>query len=140
MTLASSPLAGKRSAGCMRNNWYTSWAHSPTCIAPHMRRRGELRVRFDHIFRRRTGFVALDRLLVRLHAIKPELLMVRGSGSIAVSRKIMSALSRHLKLCWTSAHRVLQVRAAVRSEPDAPVFYRFRRCRARVHDRSVEKE
>jgi hypothetical protein len=63
MTLASSPLAGKRSAGCMRNNWYTSWAHSPTCIAPHMRRRGELCVRFDHIFRRRTGFVALDRLL-----------------------------------------------------------------------------
>ena len=29
------------------------------------RRRGELRPRFDHIFRRRTGFVALDRLLVR---------------------------------------------------------------------------
>ena len=29
------------------------------------RRRGELRARFDHIFRRCTGIVALDRLLVR---------------------------------------------------------------------------
>ena len=29
------------------------------------RRRGELRARFDYIFRRCTGFVALDRPLVR---------------------------------------------------------------------------
>src|SRR5271166_3497681 len=43
---------------------------------PNARRRGELRARFDRIFRRRTGFVTLDRLLVRLHANKPELLMV----------------------------------------------------------------
>ena len=35
-----------------------------------------LRARFDRIFRRRTGFVALDRLLARLHANKAELLMV----------------------------------------------------------------
>lgn len=35
-----------------------------------------LRARFDRIFRRRTGFVTLDRLLKRLHANKPELLMV----------------------------------------------------------------
>jgi hypothetical protein len=35
-----------------------------------------LRARFDRIFRRRTGFVTLDRLLKRLHANKAELLMV----------------------------------------------------------------
>jgi hypothetical protein len=43
---------------------------------PSTRRRGELRARFDRIFARRTGFVVLDRLLARLHANKPELLMV----------------------------------------------------------------
>ena len=43
---------------------------------PTARRRGELRTRFDRIFRRRTGFVTLDRLLERLHANKPELLRV----------------------------------------------------------------
>ena len=43
---------------------------------PTVRRRGELRARFDRIFHRRTGFVTLDRLLARLHANKPELLMV----------------------------------------------------------------
>ena len=35
-----------------------------------------MRVRFDRIFQRRTGFVTLDRLLQRLHANKDELLMV----------------------------------------------------------------
>jgi hypothetical protein len=35
-----------------------------------------LRARFDRIFRQRTGFVTLDRLLERLRANKPELLMV----------------------------------------------------------------
>jgi hypothetical protein len=43
---------------------------------PTSRRRGELRVRFDRIFQRTTGFVTLDRLLQRLHANKAELLMV----------------------------------------------------------------
>lgn len=43
---------------------------------PTARRRGEMRARFDRIFRRRTGFVSLDRLLERLHANKLELLMV----------------------------------------------------------------
>ena len=37
---------------------------------------GALRARFDRIFRRRTGFATLDRLLARLHANKAELLMV----------------------------------------------------------------
>ena len=44
--------------------------------SPTPRRRGHLRARFDYIFRRRTGFVTLDRLLQRLHANKAELLAV----------------------------------------------------------------
>jgi Transposase IS66 family len=44
--------------------------------APERRRRHELRARFDRIFRRRTGFATLDRLLARLHANKEELLVV----------------------------------------------------------------
>jgi hypothetical protein len=43
---------------------------------PDKRRRLALRARFDRIFRRRTGFATLDRLLTRLHANKAELLMV----------------------------------------------------------------
>jgi len=45
-------------------------------LDPAPRRRGELRARFDRIFRRRTGFATLDRLLKRLHANKAELLRV----------------------------------------------------------------
>jgi Transposase IS66 family len=44
--------------------------------APAPPRRAELRARFDRIFKRRTGFATLDRLLARLHANKAELLMV----------------------------------------------------------------
>jgi Transposase IS66 family len=44
--------------------------------APDRRRRYELRARFDRIFRRRSGFATLDRLLARLHANKEELLVV----------------------------------------------------------------
>lgn len=43
---------------------------------PTPQRKAALRSRFDRIFRRRTGFATLDRLLARLHANKPELLMV----------------------------------------------------------------
>src|ERR687897_2863588 len=43
---------------------------------PCRKRRGQLRVRFERIFRRRTGFITLDRLLARLHARKDELLLV----------------------------------------------------------------
>jgi hypothetical protein len=43
---------------------------------PSNSRRLTLRARFDRIFRCRTGFVTLDRLLKRLHANKAELLMV----------------------------------------------------------------
>jgi hypothetical protein len=43
---------------------------------PSRQRRAELRARFDRLFKRRTGFVVLDRLLERLHANKAELLQV----------------------------------------------------------------
>jgi hypothetical protein len=45
-------------------------------VKPSPRRAAALRVRFDRIFRRRTGFATLDRLLARLLANKAELLMV----------------------------------------------------------------
>src|SRR4029077_15712412 len=44
--------------------------------APTKQRKAALRARFDRIFTRKTGFVTLDRLLARLNANKPELLMV----------------------------------------------------------------
>ena len=43
---------------------------------PCKRQARALRARFDRIFLSRTGFLALDRLLARLHANKAELLMV----------------------------------------------------------------
>jgi hypothetical protein len=43
---------------------------------PCRRRAAALRARFDRIFRRRTGYVLLDRLLARLHRRKHELLRV----------------------------------------------------------------
>jgi hypothetical protein len=49
---------------------------------PSRRRRAELRARFDRLFRRRTGFVVLDRLLARVHANKPELLRVLDGPEI----------------------------------------------------------
>jgi hypothetical protein len=45
-------------------------------LKPGKRRASALRIRFDRIFLRRTGFATLDRLLARLHANKAELLMV----------------------------------------------------------------
>jgi hypothetical protein len=49
---------------------------------PGRKRAAQLRARFDRIFRRRTGFVTLDRLLARLHARKHELLLVRNRPEI----------------------------------------------------------
>ena len=54
--------------------FYASLKASPR--NPTERRSVALRARFDRIFRRRTGFVTLDRLLARLHANKDELRMV----------------------------------------------------------------
>jgi hypothetical protein len=44
--------------------------------APTKQRKAALRARFDRVFKRKTGFVTLDRLLARLNANKSELLMV----------------------------------------------------------------
>lgn len=44
--------------------------------APTPDNKAELLARFDSIFTQKTGFITLDRLLARLHANKPELLMV----------------------------------------------------------------
>ena len=44
--------------------------------APTVQRRAALRARFDRVFRRRTDFATLNRLLARLHANKTELLRV----------------------------------------------------------------
>lgn len=46
------------------------------CLDPNQQRRREMRACCDRIFRRKTGFTTLDRLLERLLANKPELLMV----------------------------------------------------------------
>jgi hypothetical protein len=85
MTPASSPSVGTHSAGCTPSGWCTSSILLPTTSVvaqkhvrsliwrfyadlkayranPTLRRRGQLRVRFDRIFCRRTGFVTLDRL------------------------------------------------------------------------------
>jgi Transposase IS66 family len=48
-----------------------AYRHHPT-----KQRKAALRARFDRIFKRRTGFVTLDRLLKRLHTNKRELLLV----------------------------------------------------------------
>jgi hypothetical protein len=61
----------------MRKLVWNYYADLKTCRAnPSQGRRLVLRARFDRIFRRRTGFVTLDRLLARLHANKAELLRV----------------------------------------------------------------
>jgi hypothetical protein len=44
--------------------------------APTPGSKAALQARFDSIFTQKTGFITLDRLLARLHANKPELLMV----------------------------------------------------------------
>ena len=43
---------------------------------PSRRRKAQMQARFERIFKRRTGFAMLDRLLARLHANKVELLTV----------------------------------------------------------------
>ena len=50
--------------------------------APTKQRNAALQARFERIFKRETGFVTLDRLLARLHANKPELLMVLNRPEI----------------------------------------------------------
>ena len=98
-------LADMRCVGSTQSDWCISSTPSPSCTrnaqqrvrgliwwfyadlktycaAPTIRRRAEMRARFDRIFCRRTGFATLDRLLLRLHANKAELLAVLGRPEI----------------------------------------------------------
>ena len=64
------------------------------CQCPTPQRQAALTAEFDRIFTLKTGFVALDRLLGRLHANKTELLMVlerRKSRRTPTDRKTTSA-------------------------------------------------
>jgi hypothetical protein len=89
---------------------------------PCRKRRTQLRARFERIFKRRTGFVTLDRLLARLHARKNELLLLldrpeiplHSNGSendIRCHRHQAQGLRRHLE-------RGRQRRPRRRSRPD----------------------
>jgi hypothetical protein len=61
-------------------------------VNPTKRHRLVLQARFDRIFRRRTGFITLDRLLARLHANKSELLRVlQRPDSIPMAPRTTSA-------------------------------------------------
>jgi hypothetical protein len=54
-------------------------------LAPSLERAAELRARFDRIFKRRTGYATLDRLLKRLNANKDELLRVLDRPEIPLN-------------------------------------------------------
>jgi hypothetical protein len=54
-------------------------------LAPGPERAAELSARFDRIFKRRTGYATLDRLLKRLHANKDELLRVLDRPEIPLN-------------------------------------------------------
>jgi Transposase IS66 family len=54
-------------------------------LAPSPERAAELKARFDRIFKRRTGYATLDRLLKRLNANKDELLRVLDRPEIPLN-------------------------------------------------------
>ena len=62
-------------------------------LAPSPVRAAELRARFDRIFKRRTGYATLDRLLKRLNANKDELLRVLERPEIGSSLFQMGELA-----------------------------------------------
>jgi len=92
MTPDSSTSVRMVFVGCMPSASFTSSTHAQQHIRdliwrfyrdlkaykadPSPQRRIALRARFDRIFKRRTNFATLDRLLASLHANKPELLLV----------------------------------------------------------------
>ena len=65
---------------------------------PCPRRAAALRARFDRVFRRRTGYVVLDRLLARLHRRKAELLRVLDRPEIPLHT---NASENDLRACGT---------------------------------------
>ncbi|HET6522293.1 MAG TPA: transposase [Geminicoccaceae bacterium] len=77
---------------------------------PCPRRRAALRARFDRLVRRTTGFVALDRLLARLHGRKEELLLVLDRPEIPLHTNhrgpvIRLRLEKRLALEWARGER-----------------------------------
>lgn len=62
-------------AGIRRRIWWLYADLKGYCRDPSPTRKAELRRRFDRVFRTRTGFATLDRLLQRLYANKADLLM-----------------------------------------------------------------
>ena len=64
--------------------WFYAQLKAFKC-APSPQRTAELRARFDRIFKRRTGYATLDRLLKRLHANKDELLRVLDRPEIPLN-------------------------------------------------------
>ena len=67
-------------------------------LAPSPERAAELRARFDRIFKRRTGYATLDRLLKRLHANKDELLRVLDRPEIPLNT---NASENDIRVCVT---------------------------------------
>ena len=71
-----------KNRGARKLIWRCYDALKAYCRDRDPKRRVVLRARFERIFRRRTGFVTLDRLLARLHANKTGLPMVPGRPRI----------------------------------------------------------
>jgi Transposase IS66 family len=67
-------------------------------LAPSPERAVELRARFDRIFKRRTGYATLDKLLKRLNANKDELLRVLERPEIPLNT---NASENDIRVCVT---------------------------------------
>ncbi|HVP99869.1 MAG TPA: transposase [Roseiarcus sp.] len=67
-------------------------------LDPSPERAVELRARFDRIFKRRTGYATLDRLLKRLHANKDELLRVLDRPEIPPNTNVSE---NDIRVCVT---------------------------------------
>jgi hypothetical protein len=123
---------------------------------PCRKRRTQLRARFERIFKRRTGFVTLDRLLARPHARKNELLLVLDrpeirsiptvrrtiSAATVTKRKVSggtwSAAGRAardaglglMKTCHKQASPFSTISAAASASPERPLSRPFPTCSA----------
>jgi hypothetical protein len=74
--LPQAPVSSPEENSIGTSEEYSLGAHKAYRRDPTPRRKAALRAPFDRIFKRRTGFVALDRLLTLLHANKAELVRV----------------------------------------------------------------
>jgi hypothetical protein len=74
--LPQAPVSSPKKNSIGTSEEYSVGAHKAYRRDPAPHRKAALRAPFDRIFKRRTGSVALDRLLTLLHANKAELLRV----------------------------------------------------------------